>query len=126
MPPYQGARARSFTGEADRVFAVSKVRLNANGRIVDVAWCELDRKSNVPVSTQTVVPVADVVDAIHAGDQVVARFLKHYTHLPERSFAVFEEGDGQATIALDGPPSSEREINDIAKLAARRRPPPPT
>ncbi len=71
---YQGARARPAANESGRVFAISKVRLSDAGRVTDVLWAEINAKSNLDIGPSTIVPVADVIDAIHDGAQVSAVF----------------------------------------------------
>ena len=115
---YQGARAQPEDTETRRAFAVSKIRLGADGHIAEVLWAEWNPKSNLAVSGEVLRSVAEVVDALHDGAQVAARFGHSGRPLPERSFVVLEHADGRETIALDGPPSAEREIGDISKFGA--------
>jgi hypothetical protein len=122
---YQGARAQPEDTETRRVFAVSRIRLGADGHIAEVLWAEWNPKSNLAVGGEVLRSVAEVVDALHDGAQVAARFGKAGRPLPERGFVVLEHADGRETIALDGPPSAEREIGDIAKIGASPTPPPP-
>jgi hypothetical protein len=60
--------------ENQRVFEVSKVRLTPNGHVSDVLWTEVSSKSDQAIAGRVVSPVADVVDAVHDGAQVVAVF----------------------------------------------------
>jgi hypothetical protein len=117
---YQGARARPAASEASRVFAVSRVRLDAAGRVSDVLWSEVNPKSNLNVSAEVVVPVADVVDAVHDGARVIAVFPAQVSHVPERAFEVIEHADGVETIVLAAPSgtasSSQPTLRDIASL----------
>lgn len=97
---YQGARARPEPSEVKRVFNVSKIRLSQSGSITEVLWSEVNTKSNLDVSTRVVVPVADVVDAIHDGAQIVAIMPAHRALPYECVFEVIEHADGSETIAL--------------------------
>ena len=101
------------------VFAVAKVRLDGDGRVVDVYWGRVDTQRNEWASAETVAPVADVVRAIHAGAQVYALFPSEHGHLPDRRFIVVEYDNGWETIALDGPVTHEREIHDMERLASQ-------
>ncbi|MBC7703204.1 MAG: hypothetical protein H7274_04555 [Rhodoferax sp.] len=98
------------------VFAVSKVRTNGEGYVTAVFWGVVDTKSNRWVSPEVEAPVVEVLDAIHNGDQVVALFPATHGHLPERQFVVMEHAGGQMSIALDGPPTPAREIQDMDQL----------
>ncbi len=97
---YQGARAAAAKGEVKRVFAVSKVRLDASGHPTHVLWVEVNAKSNLDVGKAVAVPVADVVDAIHDGARVVAVFQGRLGHVPERAFEVIEHAEGSETLGL--------------------------
>ena len=99
------------------VFAISKVRLDRDGRVVDVFWGRVDTHRNQWAAPETVVPVAEVVNALHAGAQVFALFPSEHGHVPDRRFAVVNYDNGWETIALDGPPTHEREVHDMERLA---------
>ena len=115
---YQGERARPMASESGRSFEVSKVRLGADGRVVDVMWAEVDASTDRQVGAGVVVPVADVIDAIHDGARVTAMFpaSAHQSPRlrPEREFVVVEHGDGRESIAFDETPSQGRELSDMA------------
>lgn len=98
------------------VFAVSKVHLDEDGRVVAVYWGRVDTDANTWASDEVVAPVEDVVAAIHAGDRVFALFPSTHGHVPDRPFMVVDYDDGWETIALDGPPSFEREVHDMERL----------
>jgi hypothetical protein len=98
------------------VYAVSRVRLDKDGRVTDVLWGEVDTKTNQWATPESVAPVVEVVDAIHAGDQVFALFPTTHGHLPERRFIVVDYDSGWETIALDGPSTYEREIHDMDRI----------
>ena len=123
---YQGARARPADNEDKRVFAVSRVRLDAAGRVTEVLWGEINARSNQDVGAKTPASVAEVVDAIHDGAQVLAVFPDAPSHLPERLFEVVKHDDASVTIALaDLPgrkPARLRELHDMAKLDASPAP----
>ena len=98
------------------VFAVSKVRLDPDGRVVAVQWGRVDTHANSWATPEATAPVREVVEAIHAGDQVFALFPSTHGHLPDRQFVVVDYDNGWETIALDGPPSFEREVHDMERL----------
>jgi len=100
-----------------KVFAVSKVRLDADGRITHVYWGEVNIRKNDWAAPETIVPVADAVRAIHDGDPVFALFPSTHGHLPDRRFIVVDYDSGWETISLDGPPTHEREVHDMERLA---------
>ena len=99
-----------------KTFAVSKVRLDAGGRITDVLWGQVDTGKNAWATPEVVVPVAAAVDAVHAGDDVFALFPSIHGHLPDRQFAVADYDGTRNTIVLDGPTAYEREIHDMDRL----------
>jgi hypothetical protein len=98
------------------VFAVSKVRLDQDGRVIAVLWGRVNTQTNEWATPEEIVPVAEVVDAIKSGTHVYALFPTTHGHLPERRFMVVDYVNGWETIALDGPPTHEREIHDMDKL----------
>ena len=79
-------------------------------------WGVIDKKSNHWVSPAAVAPVAEVVDAIHNGDQVLALFPTNGGRLPEREFEVVEFDDGTETIELDASNAPAPEIRDMIQL----------
>ncbi len=97
-------------------FAVSKVKLDAGGRITAVRWGRVDTRKNAWASPEVVVPVAEAVDALCAGDQVFALFPSTHGHLPDRQFVVADYDGGLKTIVLAGPTSWEREVHDMDRL----------
>lgn len=100
---YQGARARPEASEVKRVFAVHKVRLDAKGRVGAVLWGEVDARANADVGASVVVPVADVVDAIHDGARVVAVFpasAGQGPRAPDLLFELLEHDDGSESVTL--------------------------
>lgn len=116
---YQGERARPMDSESGRIFAVSKVRIGADGHVSDVLWTEVDSRSDQDVGARAVAPVADVVDAIHDGAQVVALFSSAKERLPERVFVIVEHEDGRQCIAFDDSTSPGRNLADMASLDDR-------
>jgi hypothetical protein len=98
------------------VYAVSKVRLDNDGRVTHVLWGKVDTQKNQWAAGEHEAPVIEVVDAIHNGDQVYALFPSTHGHLPDGRFVTVSYGNGWETIALDGPPIDEREVHDIDKL----------
>lgn len=111
---YQGQRGRPEASEVKRAFAVSKIRWNAAGAVDEVLWTELNTGSNLAVYAPVVVPVADVVDAIHDGAAVSAVFPEWPAHLPHRLFEALEHASGTETIALVQPPTAA--AHDLAGL----------
>jgi len=103
---YQGARARQCESETGHFFAVSKVRLDNFGHVTHVLWNEVDTKSNSDLNSAALAPVADVVDAIHAGAQVAAVFKGWLPHIPEHTFEIIADLNGGETIALARPSGS--------------------
>jgi hypothetical protein len=101
-----------------KIFAVSKVGLDPDGRITHVRWGEVDTHKNDWAAPEATVPVADAVRAIHGGNQVFALFPSTHGHLPERRFMVVDYDGGWETISLDGPPTHEREVHDMERLNA--------
>ena len=98
------------------VHAVSRVELDAAGRITAVLWGQVDPVRNDWSTPEVVAPVADAVAALRAGDQVFALFPSTHGHLPDRQFVTVEYEDGWQTIALDGPTAYEREVHDMDRL----------
>ncbi len=113
---YQGERAHTIASESRRNFAVSKVRIDADGQVRDVLWTEVSGRSDQDVGAPVVAPVADVVDAIQDGAQVAALFSSSKGRLPERVFVVLKKDDGREYIAFDNSPSPGRNLADMAKL----------
>lgn len=100
-----------------KTFAVSKVRLDQDGRVTHVYWGEVDTRKNEWTAPEAVAPVIDAVRAILGGNQVFALFPTTHGHLPERRFMVVDYDSGWETISLDGPPTHEREVHDMERLA---------
>jgi hypothetical protein len=101
-----------------KVFAVSKVGLDKDGRVIRVYWGEVDTHRNDWAEPEGVAPVADVVRAIHDGHQVFALFPSTHGHLPDRRFIVVDYDNGWETVALEGAPTHEREVHDMERLEA--------
>jgi hypothetical protein len=97
-------------------FAVSKVRLDAAGRVASVLWGRVDTDKNVWASPEVVAPVAEAVDALAAGDRVFALFPSIHGHLPDREFVAADYDGARKTIVLKGPTAYEREIHDMDRL----------
>jgi hypothetical protein len=97
-------------------FAISKVGLDAEGRVTAVLWGRVDTEHNAWATAEVVASVSDVVNAIAAGDQVFALFPSIHGHLPDRRFVVAAYDDGRRAIVLDGPAAYEREIHDMDRL----------
>ena len=101
-----------------KTFAVSKVRLDADGRVTDVYWGEVDTRENDWAGPEVEAPVVEAVQALRNGHQVFALFPSTHGHLPERRFMAVEYDSGWETISLEGPPTHEREVHDMARLAS--------
>lgn len=115
-------RARVWSGFSPRrrshkVYAVSKVCVDADGRITHVRWGRVDTFNNTWSGPEEVVGVADAVAALLAGCQVVALFASANGHTPERQFVVADYGDARQTIVLHGPWVAGREIRDMDRMA---------
>ncbi len=113
----RAAPSRARGGKRKHIHAVSKVRLDADGRITDVFWGRVDPARNDWASPEVVAPVAQVVDALRAGHQVFALFPSEHGHLPDRQFVVADYDGARRTIVLDGPAAYEREVHDMDRLA---------
>jgi hypothetical protein len=98
------------------VFAVSKVRLDPDGRVTAVLWGKVDTQKNEWAEGEEIASAASAVDAIESGSQVFALFPTTHGHLPDRRFMVVEYENGWKTIALEGPPTFEREVHDMDHL----------
>jgi hypothetical protein len=113
---YHGTRAQPNIKQGGRSFAISKVRLDSDGRVTRVLWSEVSAASNLDVGAQVPAQLADVLDALHAGHEVVARFASRHPHAPDRALEVVEHADGRESLALAGPSVAGCEIADIAKM----------
>jgi len=100
------------------VFAVSKVGLDKDGRVIAVFWGRVNTDTNQWASAEVIAPVSEVVKAIHAGDEVFALFPSTNGHVPDRPFMVVDYDSGWETIALNGPATHEREVHDMERLSA--------
>lgn len=104
-----------------KTFAVSKVELDADGRVVAVLWGRVNTLNNAWTTEEAMAPVADVVHALHEGHQVFALFQSTHGHVPERRFVAADYDDGRQTIVLEGRATHEREIHDMDRLDAAVR-----
>lgn len=102
---------------ARAVYAVSRVGLDADGRVTHVQWGRVDTATNLWLGAELVAPVADAVAALQAGDQVFALFATPDGHLPGRQFTSVDYDDGRQTIVLHGDPIAGHEIHDMDRLA---------
>jgi len=98
------------------VYAVSKVQLDNDGRVIAVLWGRVDTRMNEWAGPEMRALVSDVVNAIHRGDQVFALFPSAHGHLPDRRFMTVAYDNGWETVALEGPPTYEREVHDMDRL----------
>jgi hypothetical protein len=99
-----------------KTFAVSKVRLDKDGRITDLLWGPVDRVTNDWAAPQTAEPVAVAVQALRSGYQVHALFSSLHGHQPDRQFVVADYDGGLQTIVLAGPSAYEREVHDMDRM----------
>ncbi|MCV2356513.1 hypothetical protein LNV09_20420 [Paucibacter sp. B2R-40] len=100
-----------------KTFAVSKVRLDAGGRITAVLWGPVDTAKNTWAAPEVEAPVSAAVKAIRTGAPVFALFPSTHGHVPDRQFVVADYDGGRATIVMDGPATHEREVHDMDRLA---------
>lgn len=98
------------------VYAVSKVRLDDDGRITHVYWGKVDTHKNDWAEEEKESPVIEVVEALKAGAHVYSLFPTEHGHLPARRFMVVDYDNGWETIALDGPATHEREVHDMDRF----------
>lgn len=103
-------------------YAVSKVQLDADGRITAVLWGKVDMDKNAWAQAESVALVAAAVDALNAGDEVYALFPSVNGHVPDRRFVVAHYDDGRKTIVLEGPDAYERDIHDMERLEGAQPP----
>jgi hypothetical protein len=112
----KGTHERIQSTEPVRAFAVSAVRLDTDGHVVDVLWAEVNEKSNLGVSAPVRGLASEVITAIHAGQHVLAVFPKASAPRPDRAFVVREHADGSETLALEGEDAPDRELGDLRVL----------
>ena len=115
-PAAPAAKAARPGRRQAKTFAVSRVELDADGRVVAVLWGRVDTLKNAWASDECVVPVGEVVQALRAGHAVFALFPSAHGHLPERRFVAVDYDDGRQAIVLDGPATHEREVHDMDRL----------
>lgn len=99
-----------------KTFAVSKVGLDADGRVTAVLWGRVDTRKNAWATPEVVAPVLAAVRALSAGDRVFALFPSVHGHVPDRQFVVADYDGGLKTIVLDGPTAYERDIHDMDRI----------
>jgi hypothetical protein len=99
-----------------RTYAVSRVQLDPDGRIIAVLWGPVDTARNAWAQPELVAPVAAVVEALRSGDQVFALFPSTHGHMPERRFVVADYDGSRDTIVLFGPAAPDREVHDMDHL----------
>ena len=99
------------------VHAVSKVRLDKDGRVSAVWWGRVDTQRNEWAEPECEALVAEVVRALLSGDAVYALFPATHGHLPDRRFVVVDYDNGWQSIALEGATTHEREVHDMDRLA---------
>lgn len=114
--PKKIATTYSSRRRSHAVYAVSKVGLDADGRVTRVRWGRVDTAANRWIGDETVSPVADAVAALRAGDQVFALFATAGGHMPGGQFTFVDYDDGRQTIVLQGAPIDAHEIHDMDRL----------
>jgi len=97
-------------------YAISKVRLDTQGRVTDVCWGQVDTSANAWTTELDDAPVSDVIDAIHNGDIVFALFPTPNGHAPERRFETLEHVSGAESIVLEGASTAKFELSDMDRL----------
>ncbi|NUZ04410.1 hypothetical protein [Piscinibacter koreensis] len=97
------------------IYAVSKVRLDEDGRVTGVEWGPVDIDARWQADP-VVSDVAEVVAALQRGDRVVAMFETPEGLEPGRTFRVVTYDNGWETVALDGEPTYEHELHDMARV----------
>jgi hypothetical protein len=96
---------------------VSKIRLDCDGNVAKVYWSVVDLASNEQASPEVLAPVREVVEAIQAGNDVVALFDNTVpARFQERRFVVVQRGDGAKSVGLRGPVVPTQQLCDMAKL----------
>ena len=101
-----------------KIYAVSKVKLDDDGRVTGVEWGPVDSHTVEAPDARIVSDVAEVVVALHRGDDVFSLFEKPHGMEPGRRFRVVAYDSGWETITLDGEPTHEHEIHDMARIAS--------
>lgn len=114
--PKQTVTSFSSRRRTHAVYAVSKVGLDPDGRVTHVQWGRVDTTANQWMGNETISPVADVVAALKAGDQVFALFASADGHTPGQQFTFVDYDDGRQTIVLQGAPIDAHEIHDMDRL----------
>lgn len=109
------ASARRAAGHFT-TFAVSRVRLDADGRVTAVVWGKVDTRKNDWATPEVVAPVVEAVIALDRGDPVFALFPSPHGHVPERRFVTVDYNDGRRTIVLEGPATHQHEMHDMDRL----------
>jgi hypothetical protein len=122
---YQGARAQSVQDEHNRVFEVSKIRVDGDGRVTDVLWSEINTRTGTNTGASVPASADEVLDAIHGGARVAALFDGRKGPLPERYFQATKHSIGSETITLDGPAAAGRELSDMHTMDEPRPNPRP-
>jgi hypothetical protein len=97
------------------IYAVSKVKLDDDGRVTGVEWGPVDIDARWPADPMGSA-VRDAVAALQRGDEVVALFATAHGLEPGRRFRVVTYDNGWETITLDGEPTHEHEIHDMARV----------
>jgi hypothetical protein len=119
LKPELGSSAKFAHHSQERTsatFAVSRVALDAEGRITELLWGPVDTIKNDWAGPEVVVPVAQAVALLRRGGHVFALFPSEHGHLPDRRFKVANYDDGRQTLVLDGPTAYERDIHDMDRL----------
>lgn len=114
--PKQTVTSFSSRRRSHAVYAVSKVGLDPDGRVMHVQWGRVDTTRNRWIGDEMVSPVAQAVAALQAGDQVFALFASADGHMPGQQFTFVDYDDGRQTIVLQGAPIDAHEIHDMDRL----------
>lgn len=97
---YQGARARPSVTEQRRVFAVTAAHWDAQDQLTHVRWVEVVAASNLDAGPATVVPLSELVDALHDGAQVRVVYPEALGLPVGLTLETVEHPDGHETVAL--------------------------
>ncbi len=115
---YEGSRARPLATEEKRVFEVSAVQLDSKAWPTHVLWAEVSSKSNLNVCEPYMVSVADVVNALQDGAQVLTACLPPHNHLPPHHLIVLEREGNPPSITQATTAGETRHDNAMPDLSS--------
>jgi hypothetical protein len=99
-------------------YAIDAVRINpANDRVTHVRWALVNPKTHEWLSSQDIVEVADVVNAIHAGNIVWSLYTLGGMRLLGPKIKTVSHTDGHDGIDTDAPGGNiEKSIDDLPRV----------